>query len=119
MKNILVIALLLVGSLSFAQNEKTLVLNEETNLIEATFTNAEGAIIQTGTYTKSGKLHGDWITYDAEGKKTVAAKYDNGSKAGKWFFWTDNTLREVDYSNNSVANVNTWVNNTIADSRRP
>lgn len=119
MKKVIYIIVMLVVGFGYSQNERSLTLNEETNLIEATFTNTEGVIVQTGSYTKTGKLHGDWISYDAEGKKTVAAKYDNGVKTGKWFFWSDTTLREVDYSNNSVANVNTWSSNTIADSRRP
>ena len=119
MKNLLVIALMLVGSLTFAQNERTLKLNEETNLIDAVYVNEAGDVVQTGSYTLDGKLQGEWISYDAEGKKTVSGKYDNGVKTGKWFFWSENTLKEVDYAQNNIANVNTWVNNTIADSRRP
>ena len=120
MKNILTIALLLVGTFSFAQKERSLTLNEETNLIEATFTNDKGVVVQEGTYTKEGKLHGDWITYDNEGKKTISAKYNNGVKTGKWFFWSEDTLREVDYSSNNVVNVSVWkTDNNIADSRQP
>ena len=120
MKNLVIIALLLVGTLSFAQNKRALTINEETNLIEATFTNDAGEIVQEGTYNKAGQLHGDWITYNAEGKKTVSAKYNQGIKTGKWFFWTKDTLKEVDYSKNTIANVNVWkTDSTIADSRRP
>jgi antitoxin component YwqK of YwqJK toxin-antitoxin module len=120
MKNIFVIALFLVGTFTHAQTERDLKLNEENNLIEATFTNSDGVVIQKGTYTKEGKLHGSWISYDIDGNKTVSAYYDNGIKTGKWFFWTEDTLKEVDYSNNTIAKVNVWKNNNpFADSRRP
>jgi hypothetical protein len=33
------------------------------------------------------------------------ATYDNGQKSGKWFFWNDTVLSEVDYSNNQIASV--------------
>ncbi len=34
--------------------------------------------------------------------KRVSANYDNGKKVGKWFYWTDKTLKEVDYTNNAI-----------------
>ncbi|PSG89990.1 toxin-antitoxin system YwqK family antitoxin [Aurantibacter aestuarii] len=120
MKNLIVLVLLLVGTSVFAQNERTLKFNEDTNLIEATYYNENGNIVQTGFYTKEGKLQGDWISYDNEGNKKVSAQYNNGEKTGKWFYWSKDTLNEVDYSNNTVANVNTWITkNSIADRELP
>ena len=34
--------------------------------------------------------------------------YNNGKKVGKWFIWTKQTLKEINYENNSIASVNVW-----------
>jgi len=120
MKKVVFIFALLVVGFGYSQNERTLTLNEETNLIEVSYFNEVGQITQTGFYTTEGKLHGEWITYDLQGNKKVSAKYNEGVKTGKWFYWSSTTLKEVDYSDNKIASVNTWVNqNTIADSKQP
>lgn len=95
---------------SFAQTERVLELNKETNLIDVTYFHDNGEISQTGAYTIDGKLHGEWLSFDANGNKLVSATYENGEKVGKWFYWTNETLREVDYSNNSIASVSEWTN---------
>jgi antitoxin component YwqK of YwqJK toxin-antitoxin module len=112
MKNILIIAVFLFTSISFAQKVRTLELNKNTDLIDVVYYHDNGMISQTGSYTKAGKLHGDWLSYDTTGKKIVSAQYDQGQKAGKWFYWTGDTLKEVDYSNNAIANINEWSNKT-------
>jgi antitoxin component YwqK of YwqJK toxin-antitoxin module len=110
MKNLVVVALMMISAISFAQNERTLKLNQDTNTIDVVYYHDNGQISQTGAYTLDGKLQGEWLSFDAKGKKTVSATYDNGKKVGKWFFWNENTLKEVDYSNNAVASVNVWTN---------
>jgi antitoxin component YwqK of YwqJK toxin-antitoxin module len=97
--------------LSFAQQERTLKLDNDKNLIEVTYFHDNGKVSQMGFYTKGGKLHGDWLSFDINGNKTVSAKYDNGKKVGKWFYWQGDQLKEVDYSSNAVASVNEWVQN--------
>ena len=104
---------LLMTVVSFAQQERDLKLNKDTNLIEVTYYHDNGVVSQTGSYTVAGKLQGEWFSFDAEGKKTVSANYDNGKKVGKWFYWNDKTLKEVDYNNNVVANVNEWTSKDI------
>lgn len=110
MKNLVVVALMMISAISFAQNERTLKLNQDTNTIDVVYYHDNGQISQTGAYTLDGKLHGEWLSFDTNGKKTVSATYENGKKAGKWFFWNDTTLKEVDYSNNAIASVNEWTN---------
>ena len=110
MKNLVVVALMMISAISFAQNERTLKLNQDTNTIDVVYYHDNGQISQTGAYTLDGKLQGEWLSYDANGKKIASATYDNGKKAGKWFFWNDNTLQEVDYSNNAIASLNEWTN---------
>ena len=112
MKNILILAVLLFTSMSFAQKERFLEINSETNLIDVVYYHDNGVISQTGSYTADGKLQGDWLSYDINGKKIVSAQYDNGNKIGKWFFWNGDTLKEVDYTKNAIANVNEWSNKT-------
>lgn len=115
MKNLLIITVLLFTSVSFAQKERTLELNKETNLIEVVYFHDNGTISQTGSYTTDGLLEGDWLSYDVNGKKIASATYDNGKKVGKWFFWANDTLREVDYSDNAIASINEWSNkSTVA-----
>jgi len=104
-KNVLMLFVLFIGLVSFAQQERQLKLNQDTNLIEVTYYHDNGVVSQTGFYTADGKLQGEWLSFDIEGKKSVSANYDNGKKVGKWFYWTDKTLKEVDYTNNAIVSV--------------
>ena len=38
------------------------------------------------------------------------AEYNNGKKTGKWFFWNEDSLKEVNYEDNRIAKVTTWNN---------
>lgn len=104
-------------SLSFAQKERSLELNKDTNLIDVVYYHDNGVISQTGSYTKDGKLQGDWLSYDNNGKKIVSAQYENGKKVGKWFYWTGETLKEVDYTKNTIVQVNEWSSKSSVASR--
>lgn len=115
MKRILLIALFFGFSHSYSQENRTIEFNKEKDLYEVVYYHDNGNISQTGFYNKDGKLHGNWYSYCQEGNKIVSALYDNGVKVGKWFYWEDSTLREVDYQNNRITSVNTWTNtsNTV------
>jgi antitoxin component YwqK of YwqJK toxin-antitoxin module len=117
MKNILIIAVLLFTSVSFAQKERALELNKNTDLIDVVYYHDNGIVSQTGSYTVDGKLQGDWLSYDTNGKKIVSAQYDNGKKTGKWFFWNGDTLKEVDYTKNAIASINEWSNKSTLAAR--
>lgn len=108
MKKICVLMLMLSVAFTYAQKERNLTYNEDTKLIEVTYFHDNGEVSQTGFYTEDGKLHGDWFSYCQEGNKIVSAKYNEGAKVGKWFFWENNKLREVDYSNNAISSVSEW-----------
>jgi hypothetical protein len=41
------------------------------------------------------------------------AIYDKGQKTGKWFFWNNTVLSEVDYSNNQIAAVKSWKHDAL------
>lgn len=76
-------------------------------LIKGTFYYEDGSIRQEGTY-KDGKLHGEWISYQQNGSKNAIAQYEEGIKTGKWFFWVDDILTEVDYQDNIIAEVRNY-----------
>lgn len=111
-KNILVLVAFLFSMVSFAQQERTLKLNKNTNLIDVIYYHDNGVVSQTGAYTLDGKLQGEWLSFNTDGDKTVSANYDNGKKVGKWFYWSDKTLKEVDYTNNAIVSVNAWTNSS-------
>jgi len=106
MKKICLVFAFLITVVSFAQQERELKLNEDTNLIEVTYYHDNGVVSQTGTYTLDGKLQGEWLSFNTEGKKIISANYDNGKKVGKWFYWNnDKTVKIVDYNENEIASV--------------
>ena len=96
----LVFVALLMTVVSFAQQERELKLNNDTNLIEVTYYHDNGVVSQTGFYTLDGKLQGEWLSFDTVGKKMISANYDNGIKVGKWIYWIDGVKKEVNYENN-------------------
>lgn len=104
-KLVLFFFIFLITVISFAQQKRDLKLNKDTNLIEVVYYHDNGVVSQTGTYTLDGKLQGVWLSFDTEGKKIVSANYDNGKKVGKWYYWNNGTVKEVDYSDNAIANV--------------
>ncbi|NNE33574.1 MAG: nicotinic acid mononucleotide adenyltransferase [Winogradskyella sp.] len=107
-KNVLMLFAFFIGIISFAQQERALKINKDTNLIDVVYYHDNGVISQLGSYTLDGKLHGEWFSFDTDGNKSVAANYDNGKKVGKWFYWTDKTLKEVDYTNNAIVSISDW-----------
>ena len=104
-KIIVLLAILLISAVGFAQNEKKLGLNEETKLIEATYFHENGNVSQTGTFNLDGKLHGEWLSFSEEGKQISKGSYANGRKVGKWIFWSGDTMKEVKYNINGIARV--------------
>ncbi|MBW1297034.1 toxin-antitoxin system YwqK family antitoxin [Aquimarina litoralis] len=109
MRNLLMTLAVLFSGIMMAQDVKP-TFEKEGNTIKGTFYYETGEIRQQGFYNKEGKLHGEWKSYDATGKKIAMGQYENGEKTGKWFFWEGGKLSEVNYSDNSVASVTTWSN---------
>ena len=95
----------LLMKLVYGQKEKEVKLNKETNLLEATYYHDNGVVSQEGTFNLAGKLHGEWVSYDENGDKISEGSYLNGSKTGKWFFWNDGMMKEVEFNNNAIASV--------------
>ena len=77
-------------------------------LVEATLFHKNGAVAQTGFYTRENKLQGEWVSYDMHGNKTAIANYSNGEKVGTWVFYQGDIKKEVTYKDSRISNVNTW-----------
>ena len=112
MKKIMIFGVLLISAFTFAQSKKP-ILEQEGNLVKATYYFDNGQIQQQG-YFKEGKLDGSWVAFDEKGNKKSIGEYKNGEKTGKWFFWNDKSLSEVDYSNNRIASVKSWKQDALA-----
>ena len=113
MKKILILGTLLISGLTFAQTAKP-ILEQEGNLVKATYYYENGKVQQQG-YFKQGKLEGSWVAYDAQGNKKSIGEYTNGEKSGKWMYISTNvTTTEVAFSNNKIAAVKNLNQNAIA-----
>lgn len=118
MKKLLIIAALFAGIIATAQEVKPTIEQLSNDVLKVTYYYEDGSVSQIGTF-KDNKRHGEWISYNLQGEKTAQAEYTNGEKSGKWFFWNGNQLREVDYNNNAVVAVNTWINENPVATNRP
>lgn len=106
MKKIITICMLGLGTLGFSQ-EKQPSYVAEGDLVKATYYYEDGSI-KTQGFFKDKKLTGEWVAYDKFGNKTQLAFYNQGKKVGKWFVWTEESLKEINYQNNVVASVYVW-----------
>lgn len=111
-KCLILIAALIMGSVSYAQNNKKVEKVKNGDLVEATYYYDNGNVSQEGTF-KDGKLHGIWTSYDVTGNKVAVGNYSDGQKTGKWFFWVDSQLHEVDYVDSKISKVNKWVGKEV------
>ncbi len=107
MKKLIMILSLLFATTVFSQQVKPTYEKVDDNLIKATFYYDNGEVNQIGFF-KNEKPHGEWISYDTNGKKLSKGNYELGIKKGKWFFWDGNELSEVSYSNNEIADIKVW-----------
>lgn len=110
MKRLVLLVCLLTFGLTQAQEVKP-VYQKVGDLIKVTHFYDNGNIKEQGFY-KNTLLHGVWNRFDEKGNKTVIAHYNLGKKVGKWFIWTKDELKEIDYENNAIANVQSWKEGT-------
>ncbi len=106
MKKVLIAAVLLVSSLSFAQEVKPK-FEVVDQMVKATYYYDNGQIKQEGNYL-NGKPNGKWVSFNEDGSKQAIGEYKNGVKTGKWFFWSESTLNEVDFADSRIAEVKKW-----------
>ena len=92
---------------SLSAQEKKSVIKEGTHTFKVGYYNEAGNILQEG-FIKNKKLHGEWSSFYKDGRKAVSGQYDKGKKVGKWFFWNQGKIREVDFVDNNVVKVFDW-----------
>ncbi len=105
LKNFFIAGLFLMSFTVIAQEKPS--FEDKGDLVEATYYFDNGQVEQQGTF-KDGKLHGTWTSFDLEGNKVAVGNYEDGVKVGKWFFWSNDVLHEVDYIDSKIVNVNEW-----------
>lgn len=106
MKKLATLIIIFAGVIGYSQDiEPT--FEAEGNIVKATYYFEDGSVSTQG-YFLDKELTGEWTRFDREGNKTQIAYYDQGEKVGKWFVWGKNSLKEINYSNNTVVNVNLW-----------
>jgi len=110
MKNIVSIVLFLFVTVAFTQNVQPPKFEKQGHQTKAIYFHENGRVEQEGYFDKQNKLHGTWTSYNSLGNKVSIGKYHHGLKVGKWLFWTNHSLKEVDFENNIIANVNEWQN---------
>jgi antitoxin component YwqK of YwqJK toxin-antitoxin module len=109
MRHLIVLGVCFFGFAVQAQTEQHQV---EDQMVKSTFYYEDGAIKQSGFY-KDGKVHGQWVSYDENGRKLALGQFNEGKKVGKWFFWSDENLTEVDYSEARITQVKQWTNSAL------
>lgn len=108
MKNIVLVVIVLCVSFSFAQEKISPKVEKIGDKTEVTYYYDNGVVKQHGFFNESGKLQGTWTSYDLQGNKLAIGNYDDGKKVGKWLFWTNETLNEVDFKDSKITSVNEW-----------
>jgi len=111
-KSILLLVFLFVAATSYAQADANVKTHKKGDITEVIYYYDDGTVQQEGAFNSEGKLHGIWTSYDVNGKKLAVGNYLNGKKTGKWFFWTNQSLKEVDYIDSRIAVVNEWKDKT-------
>lgn len=113
MKKYFISAMIMVSAIISAQ-EIAPKLEAEGQLVKATYYYENGQVSQQGFF-KAGKAYGKWVAYDINGNKKSIGEYSNGQKSGKWFFWNNESLSEVDYTNSRIAAVQSWKQDGLAN----
>lgn len=111
MKKAIILTMLFITGLVMAQSIEPK-YEIQGNLIKATYFHDNGQIKQEGFY-KDGKVHSKWVSFSEAGEKIAIGEYNHGVKIGKWFFWNQNSLNEVDYNNSQIAEVKKWSKDAI------
>lgn len=98
-------AFLLFCLFSYSQNTKLPKNTKKGSLQEIILYYDNGNVMQHGFYTKDGKLHGSWESYNMDGTRRCYATYNYGVKVGIWTYWKKDKTTKIEYNNNKVINI--------------
>lgn len=104
MKKTFILVLTLFVTLAYSQ-DNNVKIEQKGDLTQATYFHDNGVVAQQGTFNADGQLHGLWISYDENGDKITVGSYEKGKKVGKWLFYSDMVIKEVDYIDSRIASV--------------
>ena len=82
-------------------------LNMFDPIVEVEIMHDNGKIYQKG-FLLNNMLHGRWESYNFKGELVVLGEFVRGKKTGKWIFWNDIKLTEVNFKNNKVLSHHSW-----------
>ncbi len=100
--SVILLALFFSAVLSAQENKPTYEKSGE--MVKATYYHDNGEVAQEGYYL-DGKLHDQWTMFNTEGVKIAMGSYEMGQRSGKWYFWDEKEVKEVDYMENRIVNV--------------
>lgn len=106
MKKLIVLIVFFITTIGLSQEKET-VFEKVGDLVKATYYYENGNIKVQGFF-KNKKLTGEWTRFDREGNKTQIGHYKEGKKVGKWFVWSGDALKEINYDNNVIVSVHDW-----------
>jgi len=101
----LLIILLITTSNIYSQNTTLKKIEVKGDLTEVTFYYKDGVIMQHGFYTKDGKLHASWESYNPDGSLKCYATYNYGLKVGVWIYWKEDKITKITYDNNKIIDI--------------
>ncbi|WP_372793300.1 nicotinic acid mononucleotide adenyltransferase [Lutibacter sp.] len=97
-------------SFMYSQNNKLQKTEVKGDLTEVTFYYENGTIMQHGFYTKEGKLHASWESYNMDGSRKCIATYNYGVKVGVWTYFKDHKITKITYDNNKIIDIKEIIN---------
>jgi len=101
-------SVLMVFNIAFLHSQEKKILFEKKGKTVIVKTYHDNGILAQQGMLKNNKLEGEWIAFNSKGEKTMIGYYSDGVKTGKWFFWNENSLREVNFENNKINNIIVW-----------
>ena len=106
MKNLVITFLLLFcTSFLYSQNNEILKSEKKGALTEVYLYYENGNIMQHGFYTKEGKLHASWESYNLDGTRKCIATYNQGVKVGTWTYFNENKITKIVYKNGKIESI--------------
>ena len=86
-----------------AQDNKP-IFEKAGDMVKATYYHDNGMVAQQG-YFLNEELHEEWNMFNDKGQLIAKGNYQMGKRTGKWFFYNQEGVKEVDYKDNKIVNV--------------
>ena len=104
-KLLLLFTLVFFCTTIYSQDTKLPKIETKGDLQEVTIFYKSGAIMQHGYFTKDGKLHSSWESYNEDGTPKCFTTYNYGLKVGVWTYWNKDKITKVVYNDNKIVKI--------------